>query len=188
VISRLRYSVGTRLGRPRRWRYLEQLPKGGVGAEIGVYRGDFSIDLLRVTRARKLHLIDAWWTLAETYDQPWFETNDTREAYEIARARLEGWPVVFHVGDDCEILRTFPYAYFDWVYLDTLHTYEHTVQALEILRLKMRPTGIIAGHDWFEDPSHAQYGVVPAVREFCDRYQWRLGARDLFDQWSVWPS
>jgi hypothetical protein len=65
--------------------HLQQLPKGGVGAEIGVYRGEFGPDLLRVTEARELHLIDSWWTLAETYDDQWYGTKDTREAYELTR-------------------------------------------------------------------------------------------------------
>jgi len=176
------------VGRPRRWRYLEHLPKGGIGAEIGVYRGDFTPDLLRVTRAKLVHLIDPWWTRTESYVEDWFETRDTREAYDLARSRLEGQPVSFHVGDDRDILPTFPDAHFDWVYLDSSHEYEHTCEELELLRLKVQPTGVIAGHDWFESPGHSQYGVVPAVREFCERYRWTLGPLDpVFDQWLIWP-
>jgi hypothetical protein len=188
MFTSVRHAIGARLGRPRRWRYLERLPKDGIGAEIGVYRGDFTPDLIRVTEARHVHLIDPWWTLRESYDEQWFETSDTREAYELAQLRLAGQPVTFHVADDRDVLPTFPDHYFDWVYLDSSHRYDDTVEELELLRMKLKPSGVLAGHDWFEDPTHGQYGVVPAVREFCERHGWQLGPLDtIFDQWSIWP-
>jgi hypothetical protein len=70
----------------------------------------------------------------------------------------------------------------DWVYLDSSHEYEHTVEELEILRHK---TGLISGHDWHEDTSHEHHGVCKAVVEFCDRYGWRLKAADPWGQWLV---
>jgi hypothetical protein len=36
------------------------LPRGSVGAEIGVWRGDFSAWILRTVRPARLHLIDPW--------------------------------------------------------------------------------------------------------------------------------
>jgi hypothetical protein len=39
---------------------LSFLPEGGVVAEIGVARGDFSERILREGRASELHLIDPW--------------------------------------------------------------------------------------------------------------------------------
>ena len=39
---------------------LEWLPKGAVGAEIGVWRGEFSKSLLRAAEPRELHLVDPW--------------------------------------------------------------------------------------------------------------------------------
>lgn len=40
--SRVVYRCGTLLGRPRRERFLRQMPKGAVCAEIGVFRGEYS--------------------------------------------------------------------------------------------------------------------------------------------------
>ena len=39
---------------------LRTLPKHLVGAEIGVHLGDFSSQILLVTKSRKLFLIDPW--------------------------------------------------------------------------------------------------------------------------------
>lgn len=181
----LKHSIGTAIGRPRRWRFLEQLPKGATGAEIGVFRGEFTRHIVRVTRPRELHLIDGWWALYGERFPNWgayteFGRLTTTRAYEEARAAApEG---NFHVGDDVEILSTFSDSYFDWVYLDTTHRYEHTLAELAVLDQKAR---IIAGDDWHEDPSHGHHGVCRAVREFCASNGWRLGPIDPFGQWII---
>lgn len=190
MLGKVKYALGTLLGRPRRWRYLEQVAKGGVGAEIGVFRGEFTPHLLRVTRPRHLHLIDGWWTLyGERYPDWGAYTEhgalETRRAYEETLRRVDGAPCTIHVGDDVEILARFPDHHFDWVYLDTSHQYDHTRRELEVLRDRVKPAGVILGDDWKEDPGHVNHGCSVAVSEFCAREGWALGAIDSFSQWSI---
>jgi hypothetical protein len=164
------------------------MPTGAVCAEIGVYKGDFSRHILRVTRPRELHLIDGWWTLGEDFGPCWYGSEEpvsTRWAYEDAKRAVEGGPCTFHVGDDLEILASFPDRYFDWVYLDTSHQYEQTVNELALLRSKVKPSGIVAGDDWFEDPAHEYHGVCRAVREFCERHGLEPEVDELWSQWLV---
>ena len=187
----MKHVVGTVLGRPRRWRYLEMLPKGGIGAEIGVFRGEFTPDIIRVTQPLELHLIDGWWELYGACFPDWGEYTDhgrltTRGAFDEARRRTSGEPVTFHVGDDLSILPTFEDHFFDWVYLDTSHQYEHTLEELEILDHKV--SRIIMGDDWREDPEafDPNAGGARAVRAFCERHGWSLLAPDLlFSQWAI---
>jgi hypothetical protein len=47
VLVRLRHAIGDLMGRPRRWRYLDHLPKDAVYAEIGVFKGDVSRHILQ---------------------------------------------------------------------------------------------------------------------------------------------
>src|SRR5205823_5195733 len=48
----------------RRIPFIEEiLPKNGIGAELGVFKGYFSPLLLHHTQARVLHLIDPWYLL-----------------------------------------------------------------------------------------------------------------------------
>jgi hypothetical protein len=194
MLTNLRYNVGTLVGRPRRERFLDHFPKGGVGAELGVFRGEFTRQLLRKTRPAELHLVDAWWTVYGEHFPDWGPYTDhgkltTRQAYEEveqAVARNGGAGITeIHVGDDLEILRGFPDATFDWVYLDTSHMYEHTQAELALLEHKVRRNGIIAGDDWHDDPNHGHHGVAKAVREFCDERGWRLTERDEFAQWMI---
>ena len=39
---------------------LKGMPKGSVCAEIGVFKGDFTEDILSVVQPIELHLIDPW--------------------------------------------------------------------------------------------------------------------------------
>jgi hypothetical protein len=169
-----------------RSRFLRQMPKGAVCAEIGVFRGEFTRDILRVTRPIEIHLIDGWWLVEDRM----FEDHDEEERLAILQAAhgevdalaAQHPECTVHIADDLDLLPTFPDGYFDWVYLDSSHDYEHTVKELEILRQK---TGLISGHDWTEDTSHRHHGVCKAVVEFRDRYGWRLKAADPWGQWLI---
>jgi hypothetical protein len=190
-LSELKHAVGTALGRPRRWRYLEILPKGAIGAEIGVFRGEFSPHIVRVTQPRVLHLIDGWWELYGERYPDWgaytdHGTLETRAAFEEARRRTHGMPVEFHIGDDLSILPTFADRSLDWAYLDSSHQYEHTLQELALLDRKV--SAVIMGDDWREDPNadDSNAGCARAVRVFCESSGWRMLEPDLvFSQWAL---
>lgn len=190
----LRHRLGTLVGRPRRHRFLERLPRHAVGAEIGVFRGEFTRQILRVARPRELHLIDGWWELhGETFPFEWGEYSDwgrlsTRDAHaEVERvaAGAAATRCTIHVGDDLEILAGFNDAALDWAYLDSSHQYEQTLAELELLDAKVKPPGLIAGHDWIEDPTSVNHGAYRAVREFCSNRGWAVEHLDGFTQWEI---
>jgi Methyltransferase domain len=191
VLREVRHGVGTALGRPRRWRYLEILPKGAIGAEIGVFRGEFTPHIIRVANPRRLHLIDGWWELYGERFPDWgaytgHGTLPTRTAFEEARRRTRGKPVTFHVGDDLAILSTFEDRYLDWAYLDSSHEYGHTIEELQLLDRKV--SGVIMGDDWREDPAadDPNAGGARAVRAFCESSAWSLLDPDMvFSQWAI---
>jgi hypothetical protein len=183
----------TLLGKSRRKRILRTLPRGAVAAEIGVFRGEFTDHILRITRPRELHLIDGWWKIYGERFPDWGPYTDggrlrTRDAYqqarEVVRSRSAEDVCTFHVGDDVPLFRRFPDSYFDWVYLDTSHDYQHTLEELTILDRKVKPSGLIVGDDWQEDPGHRHHGVCRAVREFCGDSQWEL-RRVQARQWCI---
>jgi SAM-dependent methyltransferase len=180
------------LGHPTRSAFLRQMPKHAVCAEIGVFRGEYSREILRIARPRELHLIDGWWTLyGERFPEFWGEYSDhgrltTRQAYDETVAAISEHPgAKIHVGDDLEILATFPDAYFDWVYLDSSHLYEHTLKELALLKRKVKSDGIIVGDDFTEDPSDCNHGCAVAIREFCEAEGWEVAEVDAFRQWRL---
>jgi len=166
---------------------LHLLPKGGVAAEVGVYRGGFSAEILQITQPRELHLVDGWWELSGEQFSESFGRRSTREAYREAKQSVEEWrgetECTFHVGDDVEILERFPDAYFDWVYLDTSHRYDQTRRELAVLDRKVK--GVISGHDWHLNPHHPHACACRAVRELTEVSEWRLEMRDSIGQWLI---
>ncbi len=148
---------------------LQRLPKEAIVAEIGVYKGDFSDKILSICSPEKFLLIDVWRLKGDHGEL--FDQVKNRFAKEVLDKQIE-------------LIRAFSYdaihfcpdQYFDWVYLDTDHSYKVTHRELEELRTKMKPGGIIAGHDYIIGNWNAgfRYGVVEAVREFCLKYNWEM--------------
>ena len=180
-----------RRGRPARDNFVrEVIPKAGVGAELGVYKGDFTRELLDLAEPQRLHLVDLWYVFGHEWHWGKKGERSTIAALKGILDRFENelvsGQVTLNIGDDLEILPTFPDHYFDWVYIDSIHVYEHTIQELAILRDKVKPDGIIAGDDWLPDPEHAHHGVYRAVTEFLEREPFELiygSADDL--QWAI---
>src|SRR5580693_6734273 len=70
----------------RRW-ILSGIPAGGVGAEIGVFRGHFSEVILQTLRPRKFYMVDPWTKLGEFF--PWADEYTALGKLPTALARRE---------------------------------------------------------------------------------------------------
>src|ERR1700761_3378323 len=121
---------------------LKLLPQSSICAEIGVDEGEFSDRILKIVNPVKLHLIDAWGDADRYHDGLKLKVKDR------FRKEIETGKVEINVGLSVNALEKFPDNYFDWVYLDTAHTYEVTAAELNILKNKVKAEGIIAGHDY----------------------------------------
>lgn len=153
-----------------RTKLLQKMQKKAICAEIGVNKGDFSEDILRITNPAKLHLIDAWGD-SDRYHNGLMHLVSQKFDTQIQTKQVE-----INVGLSTSVLYQFPDNYFDWVYLDTAHTYAITSKELEILKGKIKYDGIIAGHDYCMGNwvGALRYGVVEAVHELCVRDNWEL--------------
>ena len=149
--------------------FLHLLPKNGTIAEIGVADGSGSAQILEVCQPKKLHLIDIWGS--ERYSQ-----EMKKGVLEKIAREIKGQQVEINEGFSYDVLKTFPDDYFDWVYIDTDHTYETTAQELDLAIKKVKSDGIIAGHDYTVGnfQSGFPYGVIQAVHEFCAWYEWEM--------------
>lgn len=155
---------------------LDTLPKGSVGAEIGVHFGDFSSQLLRTVQPRELNLIDPWaYESATEYRDAWFggrvsggqSEMDARHASVCNRFAREASSgrVKIHRGYSAEVLGGFSAEYFDWVYIDGNHLYEFVKKDLELAFAKTKPGGYVCGDD-YTGGGWWQGGVKKAVDEF----------------------
>lgn len=149
--------------------FLDALPKGGIVAEAGVDKGDFSASILAITKPQKLHLIDFWGS--KRYHEGLQQSVRQRFAAELASGLVQ-----IDLGLSTTVLQRFPDGHFDWIYIDTDHGYNVTAAELAIARTKVKSDGIIAGHDYVTGnwDGGVRYGVVEAVHEFCMKHDWEL--------------
>jgi len=161
---------------------LGQLPAGGIVAEVGVFRGDFSQRIVEIAAPRKLHLIDPWvhqeiplWTGRDDT----FHLDCARQVHSRFAPLIRERRVIIHHGFSADVLPLFPAAYFDWVYLDGDHRYPAVREELEVCRTRVKPGGLICGHDYikpeiYPPEARGRFGVVPAVCDFCAAHGWEL--------------
>ncbi len=152
-----------------RYELLKILPKNSVVAELGVNKGDFSKQILDLTQPKKFHIIDFWGSTR--YNQEIRKSVEKRFATQIKENSME-----INLGLSTEVVNDFTDNYFDWIYIDTAHTYDVTIAELEMYRAKMKNGGIIAGHDYILGNWNGtvRYGVIEAVHEFCLKYNWEI--------------
>lgn len=153
------------------------LPKGAIGAELGVFKGHFSRVLLNRAKPKELHLIDPWFLL--TSEWSWASRNKSTvdalcNVLKSNKKEINDKIVYVHIQDDLKLLKEFPNEYFDWVYIDSSHSYEHTVSELQLLLKKVKGSGIICGDDWQPDVNHRHHGVYKAVNEFILKNNYKL--------------
>lgn len=155
----------------------QYLPKNGIGAELGVLKGNFSRILLKYTQAKELHLIDPWYFLDAHWSWAGGNTSTVDAVCKVLSENKEdinNRRVFVHIQDDIQVLKSFPDSYFDWVYIDSSHAYLHTVMELYVLKDKVKSNGVIGGDDWRPDPTHRHHGVYKAVVEFMVEYGYEM--------------
>ncbi len=177
---------------------LRHFPKGAVGAEIGVAEGAFAAKMLEDAEPSQLHLIDPWSHLEKGSDllesadllQKTARTRKSddaakavprnpegEKAYKAVEKRFAGDErVKLHRQYSYKAVTQFEDGYFDFVYVDGNHQYEFVLRDLMDFAPKLKPGGLLFGHDFFEDPfaKAENYGVVDAVGVFLKRSDFRF--------------
>lgn len=138
-------------------------------AELGVNRGDFSKEIMCICTPEKFHLVDAWGS--ERYHLGLRKDIELMFKDQIALDKL-----IINQGLSTDMASKFPDKYFDWIYIDTDHSYEVTKAELQAYNNKIKPGGIIAGHDYSQGNwgKILRYGVMEAVHEFCVKENWEF--------------
>lgn len=143
------------------------IPQDSIGAEIGVWKGEFSSFLLKNLRPKKLHLIDPWLFIKR---YPWAmyggvvakSQNDMDTIYNMVQRKFCAYPqVIIHRMGSSEASYLFQDSYFDWIYIDGDHTYEGVTADLNNYFPKVKKKGLIIGDDFGWE------SVRQAVKTFC---------------------
>jgi hypothetical protein len=136
--------------------------------------GHFSAELLLHWRCRRFYSIDPW----KEFDQTVYVDRSNRDQAAQDRFFEEAMNRLVTFGERCVVLRvtsaeaapSFRDGQLDFVYIDAQHHYEAVSEDLALWRPKVRPGGILAGHDYQDgDTGTERFGVKSAVDELARR-------------------
>jgi len=145
-----------------------------VGAEVGVWHGDFSALILENSSVEVLHSIDPW-TNADGDEM----TTDYEEA-KIRLSKFVGRSVI-KKASSLSASSEFKDGTLDFVFIDGDHRYEAVKADIEAWFPKVRAGGVFSGHDYCSRgkaleraqttkkfPDQYKKGIIRAVDEFSD--------------------
>lgn len=147
-----------------------------TGAEIGVWKGEFSALLCEGNPQLELLCVDPW----EPY-QAWRDTKNAltgaeaeafmAAAYDAAEARLAPLKARIHRAYSVDAAKTVPDGSLDFVYIDANHGEAFVRQDLDAWVPKVRSGGLIAGHDYIYRAEKPHIQVKAAVDKFIADHQ-----------------
>lgn len=150
--------------------WLRELPSPIIGAEIGVCDGHTSEVLLRNLPDLRLWMVDGW--------EPYTGQSDlgtmTPERFQNFRNAAIWWTEF--AADRRHILQEaspgashrFAAEFLDWAFIDANHLYEAVRNDVEAWWPKIRPGGLLTGHDYGTTKDlTGEWGVRRAVDTFA---------------------
>jgi hypothetical protein len=163
----------------------------GLGFEVGVRVGAFSEFLLDRWRGRLLVSVDPW--LAAPRDEYRDVANVDQDRHDALHAetcerlrRFGNRSEVWRLASTEAAPRVLP-ASADFVYIDARHDYPSVLEDLEHWYPKIRPGGILAGHDYVDGEfAEGVFGVKSAVDEFCSTRRLRVDRTIIDRPWISW--
>jgi hypothetical protein len=158
-----------RHGQSPRAKLLKQIPAGGICVEIGVDEGDFSAQILRLTKPQCLHLIDPWqhevghglYSIGQQGMDERFQRVCDRFRKQVGRGQVQ-----IHRTTSSKGANSFPLRYCDFIYIDGNHLYPFVKQDLDLYWPKVKHGGYLAGDDYGVEGWWGN-GVQIAVDEFA---------------------
>lgn len=146
----------------------------GYGAEVGVFRAEFSINLLSRWNGKKLYLIDAWRYIPST-KRDTSNVDHNGHLNNMARTFMEVYPydtkacLIRELST--EAAKLFNDSFFDFVYLDAAHDYQSVLADLEAWTPKVKRDGYVFGHDYlnltYEQSGYADFEVKKAADDYA---------------------
>lgn len=136
-----------------------------VGVEIGTDHGKYAQQLLENIPGLQLLCVDPY--IAYTEGNEVHTQEEVDKIYEEALKRVVQYRCEIVKITSMEAIKDIPDNCLDFVFIDGNHDYEHVKEDITEWSKKVKPGGIIAGHDYKEDKVN-NYGVIKAVNEYME--------------------
>lgn len=150
--------------------------KNPIGLEIGTDVGDTANFLLDSNPTLFLNSVDPY---SNYLDWNGRMLNDRDGVYQSTMNRLSGYSNRFkqHRMTSDEAALTFEDNYFDFIFIDGLHTYEQLTLDCQNYYSKLKPGGLFAGHD---------FNVIPGVNRAAKEFAQKVDKQILETECDVW--
>jgi tetratricopeptide (TPR) repeat protein len=140
---------------------LEKFVKPGMCcAEVGVYRAEYSSEMLKRCSRGVLFLVDTWGVRAGYSDYTHSQQEWDFIYSDVVSKFKNNSEVVTCRKDSIEACESFKQNYLDFVYIDANHSYEKVIEDIRAWWKKVKNGGVISGHDYKADT------VYQAVHDF----------------------
>lgn len=172
VLSEMTSVAVTSEGRNRlpdcgRGELVRVLARMGVrtGAEIGVWEGQYAETLCKGISGLHLYAVDPWAPYAD-YRERKNDKVRLDKAYRDTCHRLTPFHASVLRMTSLEAASKIADRSLDFVFIDGNHEASHVAADLAAWLPKIRPGGVLAGHDYFENAKKPFIQVVPVVDAF----------------------
>lgn len=135
-----------------------------IGAEIGVRKGNFSLEILNAMKDGKLILVDPWCAYEECSE------SKAEVYYRQALKRLSKYEdnIIVKRMTSLDAVKEIEDGSLDFVYIDGIHDFNNAAVDIINWAPKVRKGGIVSGHDYFNGPN---FGVIEAVNGYTKAHQ-----------------
>ena len=175
---------------PRPFERLALSGQNLIGVEIGVYKAFHAESLLKRLDLRRLFLVDPY-DLYSTYEEGHRHYGVDQDP--LLLAKKEAQQRLAPYADKIEWVYKLSVAAadvipneLDSVYIDGNHAEDFVRQDIASYYSKIRPGGVIGGHDFYNGFCREHDGVINAVMEFATQNKLSLQV-ELPDWWIVKP-
>ena len=155
------------------------------GMELGVRDGEFALQILKHWKGKQLYLVDSW--------QQYKGMKNITTKQHIDNMRLTAERMIPHndIFGRISMIRMpsvkasliFPTHHLDWIYIDADHTTRSVFRDIYFWWHKVRPGGIVAGHDWQIDS--VRQGVNEFLEEMGHKYVVNVTKPSLGTSWWI---
>ena len=156
---------------------------GGVIAEVGVLKGEFSKELIDILKPSRIYMIDLFEGNCFSGDRDGNNgaVYDLNVAYSNLMEHAKSNPAVTLLkGNSSTLLGTLEADSLDMVYLDGDHEYSGCKKDVIASYRLLKDGGWLMGHDYAINPVKALnyyvFGVKKAIDEFCRDYNQTIHA------------
>ena len=134
-----------------------------VGAEVGVAQAIHALQMFEANPLLRLLCVDPY------TKYHWKHSQDLHEEhFQEAQDKLEDYDATFIRKTSMEAAKDVPDNSLDFVYIDGNHEFDYVMQDLIEWGKKVKPGGIISGHDYYR---FRRAGVVDAVDAYTKAHQ-----------------